>query len=408
MYDALIVGARCAGSPLAMLLARRGARVLVLDRATFPSDIPHGHFVHRHGPRRLREWGLLNQVAARTPAVTSAIVDFGDFPLLIREVVEDGLPWAYGPRRRTLDKILVDAAAASGADVREGFHVDEYIADGGAVVGVRGRGADGRQVEERATITIGADGRNSRLARFVSAQTYNEVPPILCYYFSYWQDVEAENFEMYVRNEARRVVFSFRTEDDLFAVFVGFPADEFSQVRGDIEGAFMRVVDAIEGFGERVRAGRRADRFYGASDLPNFYRKPYGEGWALVGDAGLHKDPILALGICDALRDVELLADAISDGLSGRAVLADALADYERRRNEASATDYAENIAAARFTPFPPHILAIRAVVRDKPDEATRLWKARAGMIRAGPVLQPAEPGTTARRRLGGVGLSEG
>jgi flavin-dependent dehydrogenase len=389
MYDALIIGARCAGSPLAMLLARRGARVLVLDRGTFPSNVPHGHFVHRHGPRRLREWGLLGRVAARTPAVTSAIVDFGDFPLLIREIVEDGLPWAYGPRRSTLDKILVDAAAGSGADVREGFHVDEYIVDDGAVVGVRGRGADGRKVEERATITIGADGRNSHLARFVGAQAYNEVPPILCYYFSYWQDVEAENFEMYVRGEERRVVFSFRTEDDLFAVFVGFPADVFPQVRSDIEGSFLRVLDAIPGFGERVRAGRRADRFYGASDLPNFYRKPYGQGWALVGDAGLHKDPILALGICDAFRDVEFLADAIVDGLGGRVVLAAALAEYERRRNEASATDYAENIVAARLAPFPPQVLAIRAGVRDKPEEATRLWKARAGMIEPARFFNP-------------------
>jgi len=398
MYDALIVGARCAGSPLAMLLARRGARVLLLDRATFPSDIPHGHFVHRHGPRRLREWGLLGHVAARTPGVTSAIVDLGDFPLPIREIVEHDLPWAYGPRRTTLDKILVDAAAASGAEVRDGFHVDEYIADGGAVVGVRGREADGRQVEERATITIGADGRNSRLARFVSAQTYNEVPPILCYYFSYWQDVEAENFEMYVRGEQRRIIFSFRTEDDLFAVFVGFPADEFPQIRGDIEGTFMGVLDAIPGFGERVRAGRRADRFYGAADLPNFYRKPYGHGWALVGDAGLHKDPILALGICDAFRDVEFLADAIADGLSGRAVLAAALAEYERRRNEASATDYAENIAAARFAPLPPQVLAIRAAVRDKPEDAARLWKARNGMIDPAEFFNPQN----LQRLLGG------
>ena len=103
--------------------------------------------------------------------------------------------------------------------------------------------------------------------------------------------------------------------------------------------------------------------------------------WALVGDAGLHKDPILALGICDALRDVEFLADAIADGLSGRAIMAAALADYERRRNEASATDYADNIAAARFTPLPAQALAIRAAVRHRPEDATRLWKARARMI---------------------------
>jgi flavin-dependent dehydrogenase len=402
MYDALVVGARCAGSPLAMLLARRGAKVLLVDRAAFPSDIPHGHFVHRHGPRRLREWGILSHIAARTPAVTNAIADFGDFPLLMRGIIEDGLPWAYGPRRTTLDKILFDAAAASGAEVREGFRVDEYLVDDGVVVGVRGRGVDGRQVEERATITIGADGRNSRLARFVNTPVYNEVPPILCYYFSYWQDVQSEDFEMYVRGAQRRVVFSFKTEDDLFAVFVGVPTDEFPQVRNDIEGACMRAVDAIPGFGERIRAGHRAERFYGASDLPNFYRKPYGPGWALVGDAGLHKDPILALGICDGLRDVAFLADAIADGLGGRVVMATALAEYERRRNEASATDYAENIAAARFTPLPPQVLAIRAAVRDKPEEATRMWKARVGMIDPAQFFNPQY----LERLLGGGSLA--
>ncbi len=80
MYDVIVVGARCAGSPLAMLLARRGAKVLLVDRATFPSDIPHGHFVHRHGPRRLRAWGLLSRIASRTPAVTSTLVDVGRLP----------------------------------------------------------------------------------------------------------------------------------------------------------------------------------------------------------------------------------------------------------------------------------------------------------------------------------------
>jgi 2-polyprenyl-6-methoxyphenol hydroxylase-like FAD-dependent oxidoreductase len=358
--------------------------------ATFPSDIPHGHFVHRHGPRRLRQWGVLDQVAARTPAITNAVVDLGDFPLVIRDLVEDGLPWAYAPRRTTLDHILVQAAAASGADVRERFTVDEYIVEDGAIVGVRGRGSDGTPIEERAPLTIGADGRNSRLARAVGAPVYNEVPTILCYYFSYWQDVESQDFEMYVRGEQRRAVFSFKTEDSAFGILVGFPADEFAHVRAHIDDAFMAAVDAIPGFGERVRAGRRAERFYGASDLPNFYRKPYGPGWALVGDAGLHKDPLLALGICDALRDVEFLAEAVADGLGGRATLEAALAEYERRRNEASAKDYSENIAAARFTPLPPQALAIRAAVRHAPLEATRFWKARAGMIDPQQFFNPA------------------
>ena len=133
-----------------------------------------------------------------------------------------------------------------------------------------------------------------------------------------------------------------------------------------------------------MRARRAAEeRFYGGSDLPNFYRKPYGSGWALVGDAGVHKDPFLALGICDALRDAEFLADAVREGLGGNRSLADALADFERRRNDASAKDYQDNIISARFTPLPPEALAARAAARHDPEAATMLVKRRMGMIPA-------------------------
>jgi flavin-dependent dehydrogenase len=309
------------------------------------------------------------------------ILDVGDFPLLVRDLVEDGVAWGYGPRRTTLDKILVDAAVESGAELREGFAVSEYVFDDDRLVGVRGRGRDGTAVEERATITVGADGRNSRLARAVQAAVYNYLPTILCYYFSYWSHVQAEAFELYARNEQRRIIFSFRTEHDLYAVFVGLPIEELGEVRRDVEGAFMRSLELVPGFAARIRAGRREERFYGASDLPNFYRRPFGAGWALVGDAGQHKDPYMALGICDALRDAELLAHAITDGLAGRRPMVEALADYERCRNDASADDFHENIAQARFTPLRPEVLAIRAAVRERPEDATRFVKARMGMI---------------------------
>ncbi|HEX5110537.1 MAG TPA: NAD(P)/FAD-dependent oxidoreductase [Vicinamibacterales bacterium] len=381
MYDAIIVGARCAGSPVAMLLARQGARVLLVDRAAFPSDIPHGHFVHHHGPRRLQRWGLLPQLTARTPAVTNVVFDAGDFPLIARNVIEDGLPWGYGPRRATLDKILVDAAVESGAELRQQFHVEEYLFDDDRVVGIRGRGSGGTVVEERARITVGADGRNSRLARAVRAATTREAPAILCYYFSYWSGVQSEDFELYVRGRERRIIFSFKTEGGLFAIFIGLPIAELDQVRRDIEGEFMRTLDLAPAFATRVREGRREERFYGASDLPNFFRTPFGPGWALVGDAGIHKDPYLALGICDAWRDAELLAGSIADGLAGRRPMLKALADYERQRDAASAADYEETIVMANFVPLPPHVLALRAAVRHQPEEATRMFKARMGMI---------------------------
>jgi flavin-dependent dehydrogenase len=383
MHDVIIVGGRCAGSSLAMLLARQGVRVLLVDRASFPSDIPHGHFIHRHGPRRLRDWGVLDRIAARTPAITSMILDAGDFPLTARNLVEDGLAWGYGPRRTTLDSILMDAAAASGAEVRPAFNVFEYIIENGTVVGIHGRTQSGNTVLERAPLVIGADGRNSGLARAVNAPIYNQVSAILCYYFSYWSGVATEPFELYVRTVERRVIFSFKTENDLFAIFVGAPIEEFEAFRRDIEPAFMRSLDLIPDFSSRVRAGRREERFYGCSDLPNFYRKPYGSGWALVGDAGIHKDPFLALGICDGLRDAEFLADAIREGFEGGRSPTEAFADFEQRRNEASASDYQENIISARFTPLPPEALAARAAARDDPDAATRLVKRRMGMIQA-------------------------
>jgi flavin-dependent dehydrogenase len=159
--------------------------------------------------------------------------------------------------------------------------------------------------------------------------------------------------------------------------------EEFDTFRRDVEPAFMRSLDLIPDFAARVRAGRREERFYGCSDLPNFYRKPYGSGWALVGDAGVHKDPFLALGISDAFRDAELLADAVRDGLGGSRSLADALADFERCRNDASARDYQENIMGARFTPLPPEALAARVAARPDPEAATRLVKRRMGMLPA-------------------------
>jgi len=167
------------------------------------------------------------------------------------------------------------------------------------------------------------------------------------------------------------VIFAFPTNDGLFAVFVAWPISELSVVRADIERQFLAALDGVPSLGDRVRAGRRADRFYGATDLRNFLRKPFGPGWALVGDAGCHKDPYLALGITDAFRDAELLASAAHEGLSGRADLRDALAEYERRRNEATMPDYRMNLERARFTPISTTERLLRSALRGNA-EATR------------------------------------
>jgi flavin-dependent dehydrogenase len=390
MYDAIVIGARCAGAPTAMLLARRGYRVLLVDRGRFPSEIPHGHFIHRHGPARLARWGLLDRVAATgCPPVTAVTRDDDDFPLVGRDMTADGIPLGYGPRRAVLDEILVDAAVEGGAELREGFAVEDLVTDGDRVVGVRGRArAGGAPCAERARVTIGADGRHSRVARLVRAPVYDAAPPAACWYFSYWSDAAVDGLEIHRRGES--VVIAHPTTDGLSAVFVGVPMAALGAMRRDVARGVLAVVDRVPALAERLRAGRRADRFYGASDLPNFYRRPYGPGWALVGDAGCHKDPYLALGICDALRDAELLAEAIDDGLAGRRALDDALADYERRRNAASADDYRLNLRAARFEPVPPELRRLRAALRGNEGDTRQFLLACAGLIPREQFFDPA------------------
>jgi flavin-dependent dehydrogenase len=288
--------------------------------------------------------------------------------------------WGYAPRRRQLDQVLVEAAIESGVEFRPKFLVENCLWDGDRVEGIRGR-HQGQSVScaEKALITIGADGRNSTLARAVGATSYEETPTLTCWYFSYWSGVPTEGFEWYLRKN--RVIFGFLTNDNLFAIFIGWPIDEFSSVKADIEGQFMRVVDQMPAFAERVRSGRREERFYGAADLPNFLRRPFGAGWALVGDAGCHKDPIMAHGICDAFRDADFLTTAIHEGLAGQCPLDDALTRYEYRRNEATMAEYRENIAAARFAPISPELLQLRLALRGNQEDTNRFVMALEGWI---------------------------
>ncbi|MEV5447346.1 NAD(P)/FAD-dependent oxidoreductase [Streptomyces sp. NPDC052644] len=200
MYDAIVIGARCSGASTALLLARQGHRVLVVDRASFPSDVISTHFLWPHGMSYLNRWGLLDEVLAVTPAhttvevVNDGISLTGSVPVeLLREYFRDlhgddsGVVQSYASvRRRVLDQILVDAAAGAGAEVRTGFTVRELVVEDGQVVGVRGRGADGEQVEERARIVVGADGRNSFVARTLGLPKFDERPRCTFAYWSYW------------------------------------------------------------------------------------------------------------------------------------------------------------------------------------------------------------------------------
>ena len=350
MYDAIIVGARCAGSPAAMLLARDGHKVLVVDKATFPSDTLSTHFITSEGVKSLADWGLLDRVMATgCPPLPDSKIVWGGVEM---PPISDPVYTPICPRRTVLDHILVEAAREAGAEVHEGFSLDDLLWESGAVVGIRGHGRDGQAVEERATVVVGADGKYSRVADKASAPQYNVFPSATCGYYSYWSDFEGPGMEVYVQDGYG--IFTFKTNDGLTCSGIEWPKARFEEARKDIEGSMMATFDRIPGMGERARKATRVDQYYGVAGADSYYRKPYGPGWALAGDAGYHKDPLLGQGITDAFRDATMLSGALHAGFSGQAPLEEALAGYEKARNEATVMIYqVTNLITANLNPDP-------------------------------------------------------
>lgn len=374
MYDAIVIGARCAGSPTAMLLAQKGYKILLLDRATFPSDLPLStHYLHQTGAARLKKWGLLEKLAATNcPPITSDYFDYGAFTLSGSPPPCDGVTQAFAPRRKALDPILVEAAVAAGAELREGFSVQELVWDNGCVAGVRGRDKNGSTITELARITVGADGMNSVVAKAVQAPEYENRPALEGAYFSYWSGVPMKGWHLWLR--PHRVIFSYRTNDGLTLVGVAYSIQDFPAIKADIEGNHLReVAAAAPEVAEQMRSGKREERFVGGA-IPNYFRKPYGPGWALVGDAGFQKDPCTASGITDAFRGAEWLAEALDAGFSGRKLMEQALAEYEQARNQASMPYYELTCQLATLAPPPAELQEVLRALTTNPEQATRFF----------------------------------
>ena len=372
-YDVIVSGARCAGAPTAMLLARQGYRVLLVDRVTFPSDTVSTHLVHPPGVAALTRWGLRDELAATgCPPITRYTFDVGP-------VVTGSPGTAFGPRRTVLDKLLVDAAAEAGAEVREGFTVEELVMDAGRVTGIRGHGPGRTSVHDRAPVVVGADGRHSRVAEAVGARRYNERPPAAATYYAYWSGVPVSGVEIHIRPD--RAAAAIPTHDGLTLVLVGWPVSEVDANRADLAGNYHKTLEMVPEFAARVTAGTRQSRFFGTADLPGFFRVPYGPGWALVGDAGYHKDPCTAQGISDAFCDAELLASALDEALSGRRPYGDAMADYHRRRDEHALPMYDLTCNLATLQPPPPEMQQLLGAVAGSLESMDAFVKMMAGVL---------------------------
>jgi 2-polyprenyl-6-methoxyphenol hydroxylase-like FAD-dependent oxidoreductase len=350
-YDAIVVGARCAGSPTAMHLADKGYKVLVVDRSTFPSDTLSTLIIHPPGVDALRRWGLLVELAATgCPPIDTYSFHFGPVTISGSPGTPES-PVSYTPRRTVLDKMLVDAAARAGAEVREGFAVEEVVMEDGRVTGIRGRERGGPLVTETASVVIGADGRHSRIAKAVGAEQYHERPELNAVYYTFFSGVPATEVEVYT--SPWRGIAAWPTHHGLTLVLAGWPYSEFDANRHNLEASFWSTVDLVPELAARLRAGKQEERITGGA-IANFFRKPFGPGWALVGDAGYNKDSITAQGIQDAFRDSELLAGALDEALSGAAPYDQALGRYQATRDQHVLPMFEFTCQMATLEPPPP------------------------------------------------------
>ena len=387
-FDVIVVGARCAGSPTAMLLARKGYRVLLLDRARFPSDTISTHVVHPLGVKALSRWGLLDRLTATAcPPIHTYAFDFGPFTIEGAPGTEEA-PVAYCPRRTVLDKLLVDAATAAGVEVREGFSVEEILIEGGRTVGIRGRSGEGGSIVERADVVVGADGRQSILATAVRPEQYDEKLPLLAAYYTYWSGLPMNGrLENYIRD--RRGFMAVPTHDDLTLVIAGWPHAEFAENRKDIEGHYRKTIAMAPVFADRMRGARQEARFAGTA-VPNYFRKPYGPGWALVGDAGYNKDFITAQGIMDAFLDAERCAAAIDEALSQKRPFDDAMAAYQHSRDARVKAMYEFTCMLATLEPPPPELQQLLGAAHGNREAMNDFVRMNAGTISPAQFFAPA------------------
>ncbi|KIF05222.1 FAD-dependent oxidoreductase [Streptomyces sp. RSD-27] len=349
-YDVIVVGARCAGSPTAMLFAQRGYRVLLLEKARFPQDTLSSHYIHMQGVALLNRWGLLERIRdTGCQPITHERYEGPGVRIDGFSLPVDGLTTTYAPRRYVLDPILAEGAVAAGVEFREGCAVNDLLWEDDRVVGVRSATPGGAEATDRARLVVGADGMRSLVARKAGAPYVIEHPRATCVYYSYWAGVPS-SFELYER--PGRWVAAVPTNDDLKLIMTYFPQADYHTVRRDVEPAYLEAArTTAPDLYERMREGSRVEQMYGTGHQENFFRKAYGPGWVLVGDAVNHKDSITARGITEAFVQAQSLTDLVGERLHEDAALRSALRRYENGLGDEAHSQYQGALNVAELKP---------------------------------------------------------
>jgi 2-polyprenyl-6-methoxyphenol hydroxylase-like FAD-dependent oxidoreductase len=370
MYDVLIVGARPAGAATAMLLARAGLRVLVVDRSRYGADTLSTHALMRGGVVQLRRWGLLDRIVELgTPAIRHTTFRYAADEVVIPIKPSHGIDALYAPRRTVLDPLLVDAAVGAGAEIRYGVTVTGVERDRrDRVCGIVGRDGAGRRITVSAGLVVGADGMRSAVAEHVGSPVERRGDGASAVVYGYWSGVETSGYEWMFRPNACTGVIP--TNGGQVCVFVAATPARVGRGGRDVLEAL--IAEASPETAVRLRAGAAPTGVRTFAGRPGFMRRAWGPGWALVGDAGYWKDPLTAHGLTDALRDAELLARAISASMAGGVTETDALAGYQASRDRLSEQLFAvtDTIASHRWTDaeIGPLLRQLSAAMADEVD----------------------------------------
>jgi flavin-dependent dehydrogenase len=331
----IIIGGRVAGASTALLLARAGMRVLVVERSRRGADTVSTHALMRGGVLQLHRWGLLDRVAATgAPPIRRVTFHYGHDSMPVTLKPYAGVDALYAPRRTVIDALLIGAAEEAGASFGFGLAMTDVARDrAGRVVGVVVRDHLGATWTEHAGLVVGADGRASLVARKVDAPNVVAGSHAAAYVYGYWPAADLDSYHWYYGDGLSAGVIP--TNDGLACVFAAGPAAVLAArmrhsrpldtARELLARLDCRLTDLTQG------APLGPVRFF--RGLPARLRRPHGWGWALVGDAGWWKDPLSTYGITDAFRDAELLARAVVAGAASDDAMRIALCRYQAERD---------------------------------------------------------------------------
>ncbi|HEY9417499.1 MAG TPA: NAD(P)/FAD-dependent oxidoreductase [Pseudonocardia sp.] len=343
--DVVIVGARCAGTASAVPLARAGHRVVLIDKSRFPSDQLSTHVLVPNGVAELQHMGALPHALRLNPARSRYLgLNIGDVRVRERFTPVDGIDYAVCIPRPEQDMCLVTACREAGAEVREKCQFEDVVWDAGRAVGVRYR--DGSATREiRAKLVIGADGRRSRMAAEVGSwEPYRGSLNGRGFAFRYLDDPQAgspegETLGVYRTGDSTCLVLPSSPVGRVLVVFMA-PASDIPRFQADVETVWAEKLADDPALAERLEGATNADKLRATAKLVSFYRASTGPGWALAGDAGHFKDPVVGQGQRDALRHGRLLGEAVRGILDDPGAVDAALRAWERRRDRDTRSTY--------------------------------------------------------------------